>query len=106
MARAAEKLFFWEASSAADVETYLVYVEPEATPVTYDSPSTAVGLVTSVDLGELANSGFAPLVNAEGNFNLGVSAVDGAGNESDIAVLTAVPLDFVPPTPPTGLGVS
>jgi len=105
MARVGTKVFFWTESSAADVEEYRVYVEPEANPVNYSSPYISAGKVTEVDLGELANQGFAPLVDAEGNFNLGVSALDTAGNESDIAVKPSVPLDFVAPVPPTGLGV-
>jgi hypothetical protein len=105
MARVASKTFFWTESAAADVVGYRVYVEPEGTPVSYNSPFVEAGAVTEVDLGELANGGFAPLVDAEGNFNLGVSAVDSIGNESDIVVLPSVPLDFVPPAPPTALGV-
>lgn len=105
MARVGTKTFFWTASSASDVDFYRVYVEPESNPVNYASPHADVGKVLEVDLGALANSGFTPLVDAEGNYNLGVSAVDVTGNESDIAVKPAVPLDFVPPAPPTGLGV-
>lgn len=105
MARAGTKTFFWTASTAADVATYRVYATPDVEPITYSSDFVDVGLVTEVDLGALANDGFAPLVDAEGKFNLGVSAVDGMGNESDIAVRPSVPLDFVPPAAPTGLGV-
>jgi hypothetical protein len=105
MARAGTKTFFWTASTATDVATYRVYATEEAAPITYSSPHVDVGLVTEVDLGRLANEGFTPLVDAEGSYNLGVSALDGMGNESDIAVRPSVPLDFVPPAAPTGLGV-
>ncbi len=105
MARAGTKVLEWNPSTAPDVTTYWLYASPEADPITYDTEHTDVGLVTSVDLGELANSGFAPLVDADGKYNLGVSAIDDLGNESDIAVKPAVPLDFVPPDAPTNLRV-
>lgn len=105
MARVGTREFYWEASAAADVTGYRVYVEPETNPVTHNSPHIDVGDTLSVDLGGLANSGFTPLVDADGVYNLGVSALDDMGNESDIAVAASVPLDFVPPLPPTGLGV-
>lgn len=105
MARAGTKTFYWTASTAQDVESYRVYATQENTPISYSSPFVDVGLVTEVDLGKLANEGFTPLVDADGIFNLGVSAIDDLGNESDLAVKPSVPLDFVPPAAPTGLGV-
>lgn len=105
MARAGTKTFFWTASTAVDVATYRVYATPDAEPITYNSDFIDVGKVTEVDLGALANEGFTPLIDAEGRFNLGVSALDEMGNESDITVKPSVPLDFVPPTAPTNLGI-
>lgn len=105
MARAGTKTFYWTASTANDVENYRVYATEENTPISYSSPHRDVGLVTEVDLGALANEGFTPLIDADGLFNLGVAALDDMGNESDIAVKPSVPLDFVPPEAPTGLGV-
>lgn len=105
MARVGTKEFYWTPSAAQDVVGYRVYVEPEANPITYSSPHVDVGDVVEVDLGALANGGFTVLAEADGTYNLGVSALDDMGNESDISVVASVPLDFVPPLPPTGLGV-
>lgn len=101
--RAVTKIFKWNASVSPDVASYRVYVSQGE--VTYSSDFVNVGNVTQVDLGELANQGFMPLVDAEGVFNLGVSALDAVGNESAIAVKSGVFLDFVPPAAPTGLEV-
>jgi len=105
MARAGTKVLEWNPSPSTDVTTYWVRASDESVPITYDTEHVDVGLVTSADLGQLANDGYAPLVNADGKYNLGVSAIDDLGNESDIAVKPAVPLDFVPPEAPTDLRV-
>ena len=104
MAKVVDKFFRWNASTSPDVVRYRVYVAQDA--VSYDTAHVDVGNVTEVNLGQLANEGFEPLMNVEGEFNLGVSAFDNTGNESDIAVLSGVYLDFVAPAAPTGLSVS
>ncbi|OEU68382.1 MAG: hypothetical protein BBJ57_02130 [Desulfobacterales bacterium PC51MH44] len=40
------------------------------------------------------------IVFEDGRYNLGVAAIDDAGNESEMSTLLDVPLDFVPPNPP------
>lgn len=103
MGRVADRFFEWNKSTSEDVVAYRVYVSQQT--VSYDSDFTEVGDVNRVNLGQLANEGFQPLVEAEGTYNLGVSALDGIGNESSIAVKSGVFLDFVPPVAPTGLVV-
>lgn len=103
--RAVSKVFKWTASVSSDVASYRVYVSEGDVPLDYDADFVNVGNVTEVDLGELANDGFMMLENAEGLYNLGVSAVDNIGNESAIAVKAGVFLDFVPPVAPTGLEI-
>ena len=104
MAKVVDKIFRWNASTSPDVVGYKLYVGTDA--IDYNTTSVDVGNITEVNLGALSNQGFGPLVNAEGTFNIGVSALDQVGNESDIAVLNGVVLDFVPPAAPTGLTVS
>lgn len=101
MARVGEKFFYWDASTASDVAGYRVYAAQAGAGIDYDTPSVDVGNVTEVNIGELANDGYAPLVDADGVFDLGVAAVDDMGNESHISIVANVPLDFVPPAAPT-----
>lgn len=103
--RAVSKVFKWNASISPDVAGYRVYVTEGAVAMSYSADFVNVGNVTQVDLGELADQGFNILENAEGVYNLGVSAFDQVGNESAIAVKAGVFLDFVPPAAPTGLEV-
>ena len=100
MAKVTDKFFNWGPSTAADLATYKVYAARTGEGISYDTPAVEVGNVTRVYIGALANQGYEPLVNAEGEYDLGVSAVDNMGNESDIVILYAVPLDFVPPVAP------
>ena len=101
MARVGEKFLYWDASTASDVVGYRVYAADSSEILDYDTPYVDVGNVTMVNLGELANEGFAPLMDADGMFDLGISALDDMGNESHITVVENVPLDFVPPAAPT-----
>jgi len=105
MARAHTQILKWTAPPDTDVVGYNFRATPATDPMNYSVDEVNVGNVTQVDMGQLANDGYAPLIDADGNFNLGVSALDDIGNESDIAVKPDVPLDFVPPGPPTDLQV-
>lgn len=75
---------------------YKVYIEPYPKQVTYDSLSYYVGDTTEVYLHEIED--FISFV--DGSYNLGVTAIDNVGNESDISVLDNVVLDFIIPDPP------
>lgn len=83
------------ASDSPDVVGYKLYVEESPTMVSYDSLTFDLGNNTSVDLSTLEG-----MTSKSGVFNLGVSAVDSVGNESDMSLSNDVPLDFVAPNPP------
>jgi hypothetical protein len=72
---------------------------PSAAEV-YAAPFADVGNDGVVDEAEISGVGGA---NAEGNFDLYLTAVDAAGNESDYAVKANYPLDLVAPAAPVWL---
>jgi hypothetical protein len=83
------------ASDSPDVVGYKLYVQPTPDEVTYQSPSFDLGNRTEVPLDEVAG-----LDKLDGTFNLGLAAVDDAGNESDLKVLSNIALDFFAPAAP------
>jgi hypothetical protein len=95
MAKIKNVTISFTASDSPDVVGYKLYVEEVPAVVTYASPSFDMGNTTSVDLSTLDL-----LVSKKGVFNLGVSAVDSVGNESDMSLSNDVPLAFVAPNPP------
>lgn len=64
----------------------------------YAKPFAEVGNDGVIDSAEIAGVGGA---NAEGTFDLCLTATDDAGNESDFAFKAGVPLDLVAPAAPT-----
>lgn len=98
MAKAATKTLSFPASGSPDVVSYKLYVEESPTEVTYDSQSYDLGNNTSVELGSIAEF--------DGTYNLGVVAVDDAGNESDMSLASDIPLDLVAPEAPGALSIS
>lgn len=83
------------ASTSPDVVGYKLYISQAPDAVTYDSESFDLGSNTSVDLSSLPD-----MLNKDGSFNIGVTAVDDTGNESDMSVANDVALDFVAPDAP------
>ena len=94
----------FKASDSPDVVTYKLYVEEAPADVTYNSENMGLGNDVNtegyiiVDMSKLQ-----PLVTKDGIYNIGITAVDDAGNESSMAKASNVPLDFVAPNPPTDL---
>jgi len=82
-------------SGSPDVVGYKLYLEESPTPVTFDSENWDLGNNTSVDLSTLAG-----MTTKDGTYNLGVTAVDDAGNESSFTLISDVALDFEAPDPP------
>ncbi len=82
-------------SSSADVVGYKMYMEESPSPVTDQSQMYDLGLNTSIDLSTLPG-----MTTNDGIYNLGITAVDDAGNESGMTVLNDVALDFVAPDAP------
>ena len=83
------------ASGSQDVVGYKLYMETSPDPVTYTSPSFDLGNSTSIDLASLPG-----IATTDGVYNLGITAVDDAGNESIFSLISDVPLDFLAPDAP------
>ena len=98
MAKIVSKTLKFPGSSSADVAGYKLYFVDAPGELTYDSPSIDLGMAMEVDLSTVATG-------QEGIFNLGVTAYDGSGNESDMSVVNAVPLDFIAPNAPGALEI-
>jgi len=81
-------------SESEDVVGYKLYVQQAPDPVTYDSQSFDLGNKTEIFISALPG-----LDQVDGVYNLGVTAVDDAGNESDMKVIEGVSLDFFAPAP-------
>jgi hypothetical protein len=83
------------ASDSPDVVGYKLYIEEVPTEITYDSKFFDLGNNTSVDISTLEG-----MTDRDGVYNLGVTAVDDAGNESSFSLINNVPLDFLAPNLP------
>ncbi len=88
-------------SESEDVVGYKLYLQEAPNPVTYDSPSFDLGNKTEIYISTLPG-----LEQVDGVYNLGVSAVDDAGNEADLQIIEGVPLDFLAPAPVSNLVIS
>lgn len=82
-------------SGSPDVVGYKLYVKESPDAVDYDSEVFDLGNDTSIDLSTLPD-----MTTKDGVYNLGITAVDDAGNESSMSVIADVALDFVQPDPP------
>ena len=83
------------ASGSQDVVGYKLYMETAPTQVVYASPAFDLGNNTSVDLASLPG-----MSTTDGIYNLGITAIDDAGNESSFSLISDVPLDFLAPDAP------
>lgn len=86
-------------STSPDVVGYQLYIETAPNPVTIESPFVPIGLDTRVCLNE-------EFPELDGVFNVGVAAVDDAGNLSPLSVKGGVVLDFLAPNPVGDLVIS
>lgn len=82
-------------SGSSDVVGYKLYMEEVPNAVTYTSQSWDLGNETTIDLATLTD-----MTTKDGIFNLGVTSVDDAGNESSMSLISDVALDFIEPDPP------
>ena len=87
-------------SGSPDVTGYKLYMAEAPAPVDYDSPSFDLGNVSSIDLSTLPG-----MTTTDGTYNLGVAAVDDAGNESSMSKVDDVALDFSAPDAPGALTI-
>jgi len=95
MAKVKNVTLSFPASGSKDVVGYKLYMEVVPNKVTYESPSFDLGTRTSVDLATLPN-----ISTTDGVYNLGITAVDDASNESSFSLISDVPLDFLAPDAP------
>lgn len=73
-------LISYDPSSSNDVVSYSLYYERFPKEVSYESETVALGQVTEVDL--------TLYLRDKKTYNIGISAVDKVGNESDLQLLT------------------
>lgn len=90
------------ASGSPDVVSYALYVVLAPNNVEdvdaggdYIATKRDLGLNTTVDLNTLPG-----MTSNDGIYNMGVTAVDDAGNESSMTTISDVPLDFEAPDAP------
>ena len=82
-------------SDSQDVVGYKLYVSKVPADVNYESQAFDLGTNTSIIL-----NSFPGMEGIDDVYNIGVTAIDDAGNESSMSVVNNVPLDFLAPNPP------
>lgn len=102
MSRINSKTISWNPSSSSDVQAYRVYYKPDdGTAIQYTDP-----YIETPDSQVLAPDDFpSDAFDVDGDYRIGVGALDDMGNESDIEE-GVYPFDLTPPSPVTGLSVS
>jgi len=105
MAKLQPAILRFPPSGSPDVVTYKLYMELEGVGLTYDSQSYDIGnnIVDGMVVVDLAT--VPGMTSLDGVYDIGVTAVDDAGNESSMSTKDSVPLDFTPPDPPGQLEI-
>lgn len=88
------------ASPSPDVVGYKLYIAEQGAVLDYSSQSHDLGAATEIDLATIDG-----MTTTDGVYQLGVTAVDDAGNESSMSVAADVPLDFSAPDAPGALEI-
>jgi len=100
----------FDPSGSPDVVSYTLFYAQVPSAVTFSSPFVDLGNppLNANDQCEIDLSGVAGMSTMDGVYNLGLVAVDDAGNLSSMLTegLAGVALDFVAPDPPTNASVS
>lgn len=99
MAKVIKKRIKFIPSDGVDVVSHRVYVAPDPDELNYASPMVEVAMPADSVVVPDDFPGF-PLRDVQ--YQVGVTAVDDVGNESDMAIVTA-PFDFDAPSAPTGV---
>ena len=88
-------------SGSPDVVEYKLYYEKVGTDVTHDSESVTLGNPDpDATTGKIHIDVSALGVFTDGRYNIGIAAVDDAGNESALSKKADVPFDFIAPDAP------
>lgn len=90
----------FQPSGSADVVGYKLYIQAAPDPVTYESQSFELGNKTEVFVSDLPG-----MSQVDGVYNIGVAAVDDAGNEASLSIAENVSLDFFAPDPVSDLKI-
>jgi hypothetical protein len=102
MAKIVKRTISWGASTAPDVQGYKFYwAVGQGAVIDYLSDNVDVGNVITIIIPDDVPT--FPLV--EDLVQIGVTAYDDVGNESDMTVSNDVPFDFTAPDAPTNLVV-
>ena len=103
MAKVKETVLMFVKSDSPDVIGYALYVEEVPVGVTYASDRIELGSPQADGNGtiEVSIQELEGMTTRDGVYNLGIVAVDDAGNESSMEVIQNVALDFSAPNPPT-----
>jgi len=88
------------ASGSPDVIGYKLYIELSPNQVTYNSQAFDLGNNVIDGYVETDLADIEGMTTLDGVYNIGVTAIDDAGNESCMTMLDNVPLDFLAPDPP------
>jgi hypothetical protein len=95
LAKIKKRKLVWKPSSSAQVVGYKLYWSEEGS-VNYQSPNTKLGNVTEIVLPDDVDA----FKSVQGSVELGISAVDELGNESDLVILKT-PYQFNVPQAPS-----
>lgn len=90
----------FDPSPSPDTVGYRLYMAESPTPVDYDSPSFELGNQTEINMATLEG-----IQTKDGVYNLGIAAIDDAGNLSSMVKLEDIPIDFAAPDPPSNLQI-
>lgn len=93
--RLSDLILEFEASSSPHIKCYKLYYEESPNPVTYESKHVVIGKKTSVILNDVEE-----LQQLCGLYNLGLVAVDEAGNESCMSRINDFAIICDPPESP------
>jgi len=94
MSKVKELQLSFPPSPSPDVVGYKLYMVESPAVVDYNSESFDLGNNTTIDMASLPG-----MTTKDGVYNIGVTAVDDAGNESSMSKADNIPLDFVAPDP-------
>lgn len=90
----------WNPVTVPDLKGYNLYYASGSAVLDHNAPFVYVGNVTEVVITDVIPAA----INWNGDYTLGVSAVDNVGNESNIAAGTSF-FDFQAPPSPTGFTI-